>query len=153
MYSLYYWLDFGIIDGTVEPGNGHYSSWEITRSMDNFNHNFQSSARPLIVTSCTELHCHCFLCWCTKTRLAFLLVPHSTDQFLVARRAVVIFATPKLKGCSDSVDLRPRGSGDWQPGTPNWHTHYVQVHTSVSNRWTGIWTGRMDYGILKSIIP
>ena len=49
-----------------KPGNGRYSSWEITRSMEDFNHHFQSSARPLIVTSCTELHCHCFLLACTK---------------------------------------------------------------------------------------
>ena len=55
-----------------KPGNGRYSSWEITWSMEDFNYHFQSSARPLIVTSCTELHCHCFLRrWKNKTGLSF----------------------------------------------------------------------------------
>jgi len=46
-----------------KPGNGRYSSWEITRSMEDFNHHFQSSAR-LLIPGKNGMHVTCMLHAC-----------------------------------------------------------------------------------------
>jgi len=95
---------------------------------------FQSSACPLIVTSCTELHCHCFLHWCTKQdQLSFSpchdLHPHSTSG-----------SVPCCKTCSSNICntkakryaifSRPEALGIW--GLTTWYPELT--YTTCSYR-------------------
>jgi len=108
-----------------KPGNGRYSSWKKTQeAWKIFNHHFQSSARPLIVTSCIELHRHCFLRWYTKHDwISFSpchdLHPHSTSG-LVPCCKTCCSNICNTKAKRDATFSRPEAPGIW--GLTTWYS-------------------------------
>ena len=130
-----------------------HKAWKI------FYNHFQSSARPLIVTSCFTLHCHCFLLPYTKQDWPFF--GPCLDSHSHSMSGLVPCCKTCAMCCSNicntkanynySVDLTIRGSigtehpGIWRLMTWDPELMYtVHVHTGISNYWTGIWTAMVE---------